>query len=60
MGGKIVLDDKLNLKMVTDGSGGVFEAIEREHYTEYWRRFGIKYIHVMEVDNLLAKPCDPF
>ena len=46
--------------MLPDGTGGVFDALKNDDCILYgWKFFGIKYVHIMGIDNLLARPVDP-
>lgn len=43
-----------------DGTGGVFDALQNDPFLlQSWETFGIKYVHIMGVNNLLGRPCDP-
>lgn len=58
--GHIRLRDPLRIHMMPDGTGGVFDALQNEPaLLEAWKVFGIKYLHIMPLDNMLGRPVDP-
>jgi UDP-N-acetylglucosamine/UDP-N-acetylgalactosamine diphosphorylase len=59
MDGKIFMSDRLRVFMSPDGNGGLYEAIQNNGLIEEWKNKGIEYVHVMGIDNLLARPVDP-
>jgi len=42
-----------------DGTGGFYDAVNNNELLREWDFLGIKYLHVMGIDNLLARPVDP-
>ena len=57
--GKLLLADKGNLCMSPDGHGGLFSALWKAGLFQEMQRRGIEYIFSHQVDNPLAKVCDP-
>lgn len=57
--GKILMADRLKIFMAPNGNGGMYDAIEKAGLVNEWKKKGIDYVHVMGVDNLMAKPVDP-
>lgn len=52
--------EKYKICMMPDGTGGVFDALQNDPLLlQSWETFGIKYLHIMGVDNMLGRPCDP-
>jgi len=45
--------------MMPDGTGGFYDAVLNEKMLADWDFWGIKYVHVMGIDNLLGRPVDP-
>ena len=42
-----------------DGTGGFYDAVNNNELLREWDFLGIKYLHVMGIDNLLGRPVDP-
>lgn len=42
-----------------DGTGGFYDAVNNNELLREWDFLGIKYLHAMGIDNLLARPVDP-
>ena len=42
-----------------DGTGGFYDAVHNNELLREWDFLGIKYLHVMGIDNLLGRPVDP-
>ncbi|HEY0983333.1 MULTISPECIES: UTP--glucose-1-phosphate uridylyltransferase [unclassified Schlesneria] len=57
--GKVLLADKGNLSMSPDGHGGLFSALWKAGLFDEMKRRGIEYIFSHQVDNPLARVCDP-
>jgi len=58
--GKIILEDKNKIHMSPNGNGGLFSSMFRHGILNDMKQRGIKYAHIFGVDNVLAKPADPF
>jgi len=58
--GKILLEDKNKVNKSPNGNGGLFHSMFKNGVLQDMRTRGVKYVHVFGVDNVLAKPADPF
>lgn len=47
------------MHLLPDGTGGFYDAVVDNNIFSDWDFWGIKYIHVMGIDNLLGRPIDP-
>lgn len=56
--GKILLNDKFEIKEASDGNGGVFKAMKKEGVLEDMKKNGIKWVYISGVDNIMVKPVD--
>jgi UDP-N-acetylglucosamine/UDP-N-acetylgalactosamine diphosphorylase len=57
--GRLLLSEKHELALNPDGHGGILEALDRAHLLEGMRRRGVEYLYYHQVDNPLARVCDP-
>lgn len=58
--GKLMMEDKHRIFRSPNGSGGVFVSLLRHKILKELKERGIQYVHMMGIENLLAKPLDPF
>ena len=45
--------------LAPNGNGGIFSALKSSGELEKLKKAGVKYLHVLTVDNVLNKPADP-
>ena len=57
--GMLLLAGKHELALNPDGHGGVLSALERSHLLDQMRSRGVDYLYYHQVDNPLARVCDP-
>lgn len=57
--GKVLLADKGSLSLNPDGHGGIISALWKSGLFETMKSRGIEYLFSHQVDNPLAKVCDP-
>jgi UDP-N-acetylglucosamine/UDP-N-acetylgalactosamine diphosphorylase len=57
--GRLLLSAKHELALNPDGHGGLLAALDRAHLLEDMRRRGIDFLYYHQVDNPLARVCDP-
>ncbi len=57
--GQLLLADKGLQSMNPDGHGGLFSALWKAGLFEKMKRLGVEYLFSHQVDNPLAKVCDP-
>lgn len=57
--GEIILEAKDRIMLSPDGNGGVFRAFARDEIKEIVKAKSLEWIHIIGVDNVLAKPLDP-
>ncbi|CAD7948034.1 unnamed protein product [Amoebophrya sp. A120] len=57
--GKILLETRSTISLSPDGNGGVYPALERSGVLSKLKSFGIDYLHLFGVDNILVRPADP-
>lgn len=57
--GKIIMETKNRIYMAPNGTGGLFHALARHGIFKDMKERGIKYIHLLGTENVLAKPADP-
>ena len=57
--GKILIDEKGNIKQAADGHGGIYEALVKSKMTDIMRQKDIEWIFIGGVDNCLVKMVDP-
>ena len=57
--GKILIDDKGEIKFAADGHGGTLYAMQKSGIIDEMNKYGIEYIFISGVDNCLANPTDP-
>src|SRR5262249_23868118 len=57
--GRLLLAEKHELALNPDGHGGILAALDRARLLEDLRRRGIDYVYYHQVDNPLARVCDP-
>jgi UDP-N-acetylglucosamine/UDP-N-acetylgalactosamine diphosphorylase len=58
MKGKIILKNKLEMFMAPNGNGGLYDAVAGKTMEEF-EALGVKYLHILGVDNVLNKFADP-
>jgi UDP-N-acetylglucosamine/UDP-N-acetylgalactosamine diphosphorylase len=56
---RILMSSKHELALNPDGHGGLLAALERARLLEDMRRRGIDFLYYHQVDNPLARVCDP-
>lgn len=59
-GNMIKIDANGNLFMAPNGNGNLFESFKNAGYLEMAKKNGVKYFHIIPIDNVLVKPADPF
>jgi UDP-N-acetylglucosamine/UDP-N-acetylgalactosamine diphosphorylase len=57
--GRLLLSEKHELALNPDGHGGILAALDRAHLLEDMHRRGLDYLYYHQVDNPLARVCDP-
>jgi UDP-N-acetylglucosamine/UDP-N-acetylgalactosamine diphosphorylase len=57
--GRILMSEKHELALNPDGHGGLLAALERANLLEDLRGRGIDFLYYHQVDNPLARVCDP-
>ncbi|RMF40938.1 MAG: UDPGP type 1 family protein [Planctomycetota bacterium] len=57
--GKLLLEEKHQLALSPDGHGGLVAALDRHGCLETARTQGIEYFYYAQVDNPLARLCEP-
>lgn len=57
--GRILLSDRHELALNPDGHGGILAALDRAKLFDDMRRRGIDFLYYHQVDNPLARVCDP-
>ncbi|OHT17011.1 UTP--glucose-1-phosphate uridylyltransferase family protein [Tritrichomonas foetus] len=57
---KFALREKWNVLTASSGSGSLFEALYECGALEDMRKRGVQYVDIHNVDNILAKPADPY
>lgn len=57
--GKLLVDDKLNIKFATDGNGCIYKSMAKDGVLKDMKEKGIKWIFIGAVDNALLNMCDP-
>lgn len=56
--GKLLLNDRFEIKEASDGNGGVFKAMKKEGILDDMKSKGIKWVYISGVDNIMVKPVD--
>jgi UDP-N-acetylglucosamine pyrophosphorylase len=59
-GGEFVLSEKYKVMAAPNGNGAIFQELKDSGALDEMKRFGVKYVDVHPIENLLAKPADPF
>lgn len=57
--GKVILENFNKVFMAPNGNGAVYEALVVNGCLQKMVKDGIKFVHIIGVDNVLAKLCDP-
>ena len=57
--GKLIIDEKGQIKMASDGHGGIFKIVQENGIMEDMKSKGIEWIYMGGVDNVLSKLIDP-
>lgn len=57
--GKIILNEKGLIKEASDGHGGIFESMKKNHITDDMEKNNVEWAFVGPVDNVLVKMVDP-
>ncbi|MBS0266044.1 MAG: UTP--glucose-1-phosphate uridylyltransferase [Planctomycetes bacterium] len=57
--GRLLLGSKHELVLNPDGHGGILRALDREHILDQMCDAGVDYLYYHQVDNPLARVCDP-
>lgn len=57
--GTVILDSKFSIAMSPNGNGGWFESFVSNGLDTIIEQFGIQWLNVFSVDNVLQKICDP-
>eukprot|EP01017_Pseudomicrothorax_dubius_P011576 TRINITY_DN1435_c0_g2_i4.p1 TRINITY_DN1435_c0_g2~~TRINITY_DN1435_c0_g2_i4.p1 ORF type:complete len:413 (+),score=118.61 TRINITY_DN1435_c0_g2_i4:222-1460(+) len=57
--GKIFLSDRGQAFLAPNGNGGVYTSLENSGTLAHMEKRGIRYVHVVGVDNVLARLADP-
>lgn len=57
--GKIVLSTKSELFLAPNGNGGLYVGLQKNRILEKMKANGVKYVHIVGVDNVLNKLADP-
>eukprot|EP00747_Dinoflagellata_sp_TGD_P162639 gnl/TRDRNA2_/TRDRNA2_180459_c0_seq1.p1 gnl/TRDRNA2_/TRDRNA2_180459_c0~~gnl/TRDRNA2_/TRDRNA2_180459_c0_seq1.p1 ORF type:complete len:477 (-),score=122.71 gnl/TRDRNA2_/TRDRNA2_180459_c0_seq1:28-1458(-) len=57
--GKIILESAGCVATAPDGNGGIYPALSKTGCLQRLKDAGVKYLHVLSVDNVLCRPADP-
>jgi UDP-N-acetylglucosamine/UDP-N-acetylgalactosamine diphosphorylase len=57
--GKLLLAARGELALNPDGHGGILAALDRSHLLDQMRERGVDFLYYHQVDNPLARVCDP-
>lgn len=57
--GKILIDNKYNIKTASDGNGGIYKALEKNGIISEMKQNGIKWVQICGVDNIMINMVDP-
>ena len=57
--GKLLVDEKYNIKLAADGNGCIYKAMYDENILEDMKSKGIKWVFIGSVDNALLNMVDP-
>jgi UDP-N-acetylglucosamine pyrophosphorylase len=58
--GRFVLAEKHKVMAAPNGNGAVFQELKDSGALDEMKRLGVKYVDVHPIDNVLARPADPF
>ena len=56
---KIQLDDRGNVDFGSAGAGSILAALRKYKIFETWKTQGIKYVNLVDTDNVTARIADP-
>ena len=57
--GKLIIDENRQIKMASDGHGGIFKIVQENGIIQDMKDKGIEWIYMGGVDNVLSKLIDP-
>lgn len=57
--GKLILDKDKKVKQAANGNGGIYKAIEKNGILEDLKCYGVKWIFINSIDNVLCNFIDP-
>lgn len=57
--GKILIDNKYNIKTASNGNGGIYKALEKNGIISEMKKNEIKWVHICGVDNIMINMVDP-
>lgn len=57
--GKVLLDEKMNIKLAADGNGCIYKAMRKDGILDDMKQKGVKWIFIGAVDNALVNMTDP-
>lgn len=60
MSGKIIMETPSSIKIAGDGNGSVFKSLKKSKLLDYMKLYGIRWVGIFGIDNILAKQIDPF
>lgn len=58
--GRVAMRNKHKVLAAPNGNGSIYEALETSGVLDDMERLGVKYIEVHPIDNVLARPADPY
>lgn len=51
--GHIIMREKHKIALSPDGSGGVFPALDKDHFVFQWKQQGIEFVQIFGIDNAM-------
>ena len=51
--GHIIMREKHKIALSPDGSGGVFPALDKNHFVFQWKQQGIEFVQIFGIDNAM-------
>lgn len=59
LNGKVLINEKHEIKEASDGHGGIFISLKKSGMLYDMKARGVKWVFICGVDNVLVKPVDP-